>query len=158
MAVAATVQEFLRRANVTYTVFPHEPAYTARDEALLTHVPRRDWAKTVVCFADGEPIEAVVPADHVVNLERLAALAGASSLRLAREDELEWLYPDCEAGAMPPLGPLYRQSVFVDESLAEEERIVFNAGTHTDAVVMNFSDFAELTRPIVGSFAERRFL
>jgi hypothetical protein len=45
MAVVASVQEFLRRANVAYTVFPHLPAYTAQDEAAVTHVPGRTGRK-----------------------------------------------------------------------------------------------------------------
>jgi Ala-tRNA(Pro) deacylase len=155
MPVTASVQEFLRRANVAYTVFPHPPAFTAQDEAAVTHVPGRDWAKSVVCFADGEPIQAVVPADRVIDLVRLSNLAGAESLRLADENELDWLYPDCERGAMPPFGPLYRQRVFVDESLTAEPEIVFNAGTHADAVCMRYDDFAALTWPIVGRFTER---
>ena len=53
---------------------------------------------------------------------------------------------------MPPFGPLYRQQVFVDEALAAEERIVFNAGTHKDAIKMRYEDFAALTQPIVGRF------
>lgn len=155
MAVVPTVQEFLRRANVPYTVIPHTPAYSAQEEAAVVHVPGRDWAKTVVCFADGEPIQAVVPADREVDFERLAIVAAASSLRLADEDELRWLYPDCERGAMPPLGPLYKQTVFVDGTLAAESRVVFNAGTHADAVAMRYEDFARITHPIVGWFARR---
>jgi len=155
MAVTASVQEFLRRSNVSYTVFPHLPAYTAQEEAAITHVPGRDWAKAVVCFADGEPIQAVLPADLDVDLGRLLVLAGAETLRLAREDELEWLYPDCERGAMPPLGPLYKQRVFVDQALAVEPRIVFDAGTHGDAIAMQFADFAAITKPIVGRFSMR---
>ena len=155
MAVRASVQEFLRQANIAYSVFPHPAAYTAQDEAAVTHVPGRDWAKAVVCFADGEPIQAVVPADLVVNLQRLRVLAGADLIRLAMEHELAWLFPECELGAMPPLGPLYNQRVFVDSILAAEEKIVFNAGTHADAVCMRYEDFAALTRPIVGRFAER---
>jgi Ala-tRNA(Pro) deacylase len=154
MAVTASVQEFLRQANVPYAVLPHPPAYTAQAEAAVTHIPRRDWAKAVICFADGEPIQAVVPADLVVNLDRLLLLAGADSIRLAREDELDWLFPDCERGAMPPLGPLYKQRVFVDAALTVENAIVFNAGTHGDAVSMRYDDFAGLTRPTVGSFAQ----
>ena len=155
MAVVATVQEFLRRANVPYAVFPHARAYTAQEEAAVTHVPGRDWAKAVVCFADGEPVQAVVPADLEVDLDRLAVLIGATTIRLAGEDELRWLYPDCERGAMPPLGPLYRQMVYVDEALAVEEQIVFNAGTHGDAVRMRFEDFAAIAHPVVGRFARR---
>jgi Ala-tRNA(Pro) deacylase len=157
MAVTASVQEFLRRANVGYTVFPHLPAYTAQEEAAVTHVPGRDWAKAVVCFADGEPIQAVVPADLAVSLDRLLALTGAQTIRLAREDELEWLFPDCEPGAMPPLGPLYKQRVFVDEALASEAHVVFNAGTHVDAVCMRWDDFAAVAKPTVGSFDMRPF-
>jgi Ala-tRNA(Pro) deacylase len=156
MAVVPTVQEFLRRANVPYTVFPHIRAYSAQAEAAVTHVPGRDWAKAVVCFVDGEPIQAVVPADLEVDLDRLAVVARATSIRLAEEDELRWLYPDCERGAMPPFGPLYRQLVYADESLADDEEIVFNAGTHADAVRMRYEDFAAIAHPIVGRFARRR--
>jgi Ala-tRNA(Pro) deacylase len=155
MAITPSVQEFLRFANVRYTVIPHPRALTALREASVTHVPSRDWAKTVVCFADGEPIEAVLPADHVVNLDWLAILVGARDVWLAREDELRWLYPECEVGAMSPLGRLFGQAVYVDQSLAGEEEIVFDAGTHTDAVAMRYADFAALTRPVVGRFAMR---
>lgn len=51
-----------------------------------------------------------MPATLAVNLNRLRDLSGARSVRLAREDELSGLYPECETGAMPPLGPLYRDT------------------------------------------------
>ena len=155
MPVTAAIQEFLRRGDVAYAVFQHTPAFTAQEEAAVTHVPGRDWAKAVVCFADGVPIQAVLPADREIDLERLRDLAGAGELRLADESELDWLYPDCERGAMPPFGPLYHQRVFVDEALAREEEIVFNGGTHRDAICMRFLDFAAIARPTVGQFAER---
>ena len=155
MSVVPPVQEFLRRANVPYTVCPHPRAYTAQEEAAITHVPGRDWAKVVTCFLDGEPVQAVVPADLVVDLDRLAVVARATSIRLADEDELRWLYPDCERGAMPPLGPLYRQMVYADEALADDDEIVFNAGTHGDAIRMRYDDFAAIAHPIVGRFAVR---
>jgi len=94
-------------------------------------------------------------ADLVVDLDRLAVVALATSIRLAGEGELGWLYPDCERGAMPPLGPLYRQTVYADEALADDDEIVFNAGTHGDAIRMRYEDFAAIAHPIVGRFARR---
>jgi len=155
MAIPSSVQEYLRRSQLAYSVFHHVPAYSAQEEAAVTHVPGRDWAKAVVCFADGEPIQAVVPADRDVNLERLADLSHAARIRVAEESELDWLFPDCEHGAMPPFGPLYKQRVFVDVTLTEEANIVFNGGTHADAIVMRFEDYVLLAKPIVGTFAER---
>jgi Ala-tRNA(Pro) deacylase len=160
MPVTPSVQEFLRCADVAYTVLPHARAFTARTEAAAIPVPVRNWAKVVVAFADGEPIQAVVPADCEVDFERLAELIGVPDVRLASEDELDWLYPDCEAGAMPPFGPMFHQLVFLDKLLAEDEEIVFNAGTFDDAVAMTFEDYVKLARPTIGRFARpvRRFL
>ena len=153
MAVAPLLQQFLSQARMPYAVMPHPAAFGAQREAAVCHVRGREWAKTVICFADGEPIQAVVPADLEVDLPRLALLIGASTLRLASEAELGWLYPDCDPGAVPPLGPLYRQRVFVDSSLAVDPLIVFSGGTHHDAVALRYDDFAAAVRPTVGCFA-----
>jgi Ala-tRNA(Pro) deacylase len=148
------IHQFLHDAHVPYTVVPHRPAFTARDEAAATHVPGRDWAKVVVCFIDGEPVEAVVAAPSTVNLDRLLELAGGTEIRLADEAELRRLYPGCEVGAMPPLGPIYGQTVYVDAMLALEPKIAFNAGTHQDAIAMRWTDFVKMVNPIVGKFAD----
>ena len=153
MSGISTIHEFLRDAHVPYTVVPHRPAFTAQEEAAASHVPGRDWAKVVVCFVDGEPIEAVIPAPMIVNLDRLLELSGGSEIRLAEEGELRDLFPGCDPGAMPPLGPLYRQTVFADVSLAAQPEIAFSAGTHIDAIAMRWTDFARTVRPIVGKFA-----
>ena len=154
MPAISSIHQFLNEARVPYTVVPHRPAYTAQEEAAALHVPGRDWAKVVICLVDGEPIQAVLPAPLVVNLDRLLELAGGDEIRLAQEEELRRLFPDCEPGAMPPFGRLYGQQVFVDVTLAAEPEIVFNAGTHTEAIRMRWADFAASTRPIVGRFAE----
>lgn len=153
MAVSPSVQEFLRRSDVPYSVFQHARAYTAAAEAALAAIPRRKWAKAVVCFADGEPIQAVVPADFDVDFGRLAEVVGANEIRMATEEELDWLFPDCEPGAMPPLGPLYRQMVFVDELLVMEQEIAFNAGNHVDAISMRFAAFMAITHAVIGRFS-----
>jgi Ala-tRNA(Pro) deacylase len=118
-------------------------------------VPGRSWAKIVVCFADDELVLAVVPAHFMVDLEALGVLAGAAAVRLAREPEFAGLYPDCEPGAIPPVGGRSAQRVFVDKSLVGETEMVFNAGTHTEAIRMHYGDFAVLVAPIVGSFGRR---
>lgn len=56
---------------------------------------------------------------------------------------------------MPPFGPLYKQRIFVDASLASEENVVFNGGMHADAIVMRFEDFARIAKPSIGEFADR---
>lgn len=153
MAIAASIRDLLARERIPYTVVVHPAAYTAQQEAEVAHIPGRHWAKIVVCMADGESIQAVVPADRMVDLERLADAARARHVRLATEAEMSAIYPECELGAMPPFGPMWGQRVFVDRTLVGDPEMVFNAGTHTDALCMHYNDFAEIVQPVVAAFA-----
>jgi Ala-tRNA(Pro) deacylase len=156
MPIPRSIEQFLTSQQVPYEVIAHRRAYTAQEEAAVSHVPGRHWAKTVSCLADDRPILAVVPATSLVDLDRLRDIAHAHDVRLASEREFEGLYPDCEVGAMPPLGPLYGQPVFVDRALAGGDDIVFDAGSHTDAVKMTYDDFERVVRPTVGDFGRAR--
>jgi len=75
--------------------------------------------------------------------------AGASKVRLAREDEFKDKFSECELGAMPPFGNLYGMEVFAAETLAADEEIAFNAGSHTELVKMAYKDFERLVQPKV---------
>ena len=107
MPLLATIVELLKRERIPYTCFKHAPAYTAQEEASVSHILEESWAKVVICIADGEPLQAVVPADQSVHLEQLRLLAHATALRLAHEEEIAALYPEYEVGAMPPFGAVY---------------------------------------------------
>jgi Ala-tRNA(Pro) deacylase len=150
------LDEFLKKAHVPFTAFRHPAAFGAEHEAALSHVSGRSWAKTVICIADEEPILAVVPAHLMVNMEALRLLAVVTTVRLASEQELAALSPDCEIGAISPFSICRTLRVFVERSLVGEPDLVFNAGTHTDAIRMHYGDFAELTRPVVGTIGQRR--
>jgi Ala-tRNA(Pro) deacylase len=153
MLETSWIHEFLHGAHVPYKVIPHAPAYTAREEAAAADVFDDDWAKVVACVVDGKPIQVVLPANRTIDLRALLDLTGGVEIRIADEIELAPLYPDSEVGAMPPFGPAYSQPVFADVRLALEPNIVFNAGTHTEAIAMRWADFARTVRPIVGTFS-----
>jgi Ala-tRNA(Pro) deacylase len=163
MAIPESIRQFVETRGIAFTPIHHRTAYTAQEEAAATHVPGREWAKTVVCIADGQPILAMVTAYDHVDLEAVRSVCGAKALRLASEAEFRSLYPDCETGAMAPFGPLYGQSVFVDETLTHDELITFHAGTHADAIRMRYNDFATLVHPVTScigrlSIAQRKLM
>ena len=118
MAIPLSIRRFVEGHGVSYAPIHHRAAFTAQEEAAASHVPGRDWAKTVVCMADGFPVLALVPAHFHVDLDALRVASGARYVRLATEHEFATLYPECETGAMAPFGPLYNQPVYIDEALA----------------------------------------
>jgi Ala-tRNA(Pro) deacylase len=148
----ASISRYLERHGVNFSVVEHSVAYTAQEEAAAMHVPGREWAKAVVCMVDDQPTLAVLPADRLVDLDRLREACGAKSARLANEAEFRSLYSDCEVGAMPPFGPLYQQPVVVDRSLTSDPEILFNGGSHREAIRMRYRDFEALVRPTVADF------
>ena len=155
MAIPSSITSYLKHHRVRYSVIQHPLAYTAQEEAAVAHVPGREWAKAVVCMADGQPVFAVLPATHQVDFACLRSAVQAKTVRLAQEAELQPLYSDCEVGAMPPFGPLYGHRVFVDASLTADPEIAFNAGSHREAIRMTYQDFEKLVNPTVADFATR---
>lgn len=147
------VESLLRQNRVAFHVQHHPLAYSAQEVAAVEHVPGRNVAKVVIAFADERMVMLALPAPQKVNLLKLAEEMGTDNVRLATEDEFADVFTDCEVGAMPPFGNLYGMPVFVDRTLAEDERIIFQAGTHTDTIEINYLDYANLVHPRVANFA-----
>lgn len=150
---AETLRTFLDDAGVKYVSIRHSPAYTAQEIAARAHIPGKELAKTVMVKVDGDLAMAVVPASYRVDLDALAEVAGGASVELAREPDFEARFPDAELGAMPPFGNLYDMDVYVSETLAEDDEIAFNAGSHSELIRMDTGDFRRLAEPTVGAFS-----
>jgi len=149
------LEAYLREKQVPFEVRHHPVAYTAQEVAASEHVPGKMLAKTVMVLADGEMVMLALPAPYQVDMEKAGTALRAGEVRLAREEEFEGAFPDCEVGAMPPFGNLYDLPVYVEETLAEDETIVFRAGTHTDTMSVKYADFERLVEPSVAEFARR---
>jgi len=143
------LQEYLDANHVDYEVLTHPEVYTTQELAAVEHVRGRELAKVVMLRSGSELLMAVLPAPYHVDLNKVRAATGRRDLVLATEQEFVNLFPNCEAGAMPPFGNLYDMPVWADESLSRDEDIVFNACTHRTAVRMKYADFARLVRPNV---------
>jgi len=149
------LKEFLDNNNVKYTIVSHSPAYTAQAIAALAHVPGKELAKTVIIKLDGRLVMAVLPASFQVDFALLKKATKARVAHLAYEEEFRGEFPECEPGAMPPFGNLYGMDVFVDESLAEDSEIAFNAGSHHELIRLQWQDFERLVGPKVIKFASQ---
>ena len=146
--IASRLKSFLDREGVRYMTVAHSPAFTAREIAEAAHVRQKEFAKTVVVNIDGRFAMAVMPASEMLDAHRLRGAIGARHVRLALETEFDRLFPGCEPGAMPPFGNLYGLEVFVSPTLAIDERIAFNAGSHSEVIWMPYAEFERLVNPV----------
>jgi Ala-tRNA(Pro) deacylase len=141
------LKTFLDENDIKYVSIMHSMAFTAVEVAKSAHVRSRELAKTVIIKVDNELAMAVVPANYKVDLEILKQTLDTPQIELAEETEFTPRFKDCEVGAMPPFGCLYDMDVYIAESLSEDDKITFNAGSHLEAIQMNYKDYENLVKP-----------
>ncbi|HXI85545.1 MAG TPA: YbaK/EbsC family protein [Verrucomicrobiae bacterium] len=152
MGIPARLIDFLDESKVRYEILHHPEAFTSHELAAIEHVKGKDRAKVVMVRTDAEIVMAVLPTDRRIDLEKLGAITGRPTTKAA-EAEFKPLFPDCAIGTMPPFGHLYGVATYLDRSFAEADKVVFEAGTHSDAIKMKYADYELLAKPIVAGFA-----
>jgi len=152
MEIPKQLIDCLDQNNVQYEILRHPEAVTAQRIAQAEHVKGRHQAKVVMLKSGDQHLMVVLPADHQIDLEKVEKTIG-KPVSLGKENDFKSLFPDSAIGAMPPFGNLYGMPTFVDKHLAEQDYLVFEAGTHTDAIKMSYRDYEKIVKPKVEDLA-----
>lgn len=144
---------FLDESGVKYETTQHRPTFTAQSMAAEEHESGKYVAKPVIVKADGKYVMCVLAACHKVDLSALKSQLGAKSLDLAEEKEIGELFGDCQLGAEPPFGNLYDLPTVIDKALEQDDHIIFQAGSHEQAIRMSMADYQKLVKPKVLAFS-----
>jgi Ala-tRNA(Pro) deacylase len=152
MEIPKQLIDCLDENKVRYEVLHHPEAVTAQRTAQAEHVKGRHHAKVVMVKSGDQHLMMVLPADHQIDLEKVEKAVG-KAVSLDKEHDFKSLFPDCAIGGMPPFGNLYGLATYLDQSLAEQDYIVFEAGTHTDAIKMSYRDYEKIVKPRVNDLA-----
>ena len=143
MAIAATVSKCLAEFDVPYDVMGHVHTATSTESAAVAHVPGNRLAKSVVLGDGSGYLMVVLPASRRLDLGELQRQL-KRNLELASENELGNLFRDCEIGALPPIGPAYGVETLVDDAIAEQPEIYFEAGDHEQLIHVSAEVFETL--------------
>ncbi|MCU7812539.1 MAG: YbaK/EbsC family protein [Candidatus Thiodiazotropha sp. (ex Notomyrtea botanica)] len=143
MGISYTVKSCLEEQSINYELIPHAHTRTSKESAGAAHVPTDHLAKAVIVKEDENYIMVVVPSDYHVHLGKLHHLLGRN-VGLATEHELVSLFPDCEGGAIPPLGAVFQLNTLVDSSLFYQPVIYFESGDHEHLVKVTGEQFSML--------------
>lgn len=148
--------QYLRDKGVEFEVLPHEESCDAMHLAEAVHAPGKCVAKCVLTQADHgyRSFVVIVPSTHRIDFSRLKSCCGGGEFELATEEGITQHFPDCQVGVVPPFGSLYGVGTIVDRRVGENEKIIFDANNHREAVRLSYSDFVRLENPLVGDFAE----
>jgi Ala-tRNA(Pro) deacylase len=145
MSIPCTLESYLKEQCIDFTLVRHPHTGASMDTAQAAHVPGGHLAKGVVVNQDGRHLLVVVPADYHVHLGRLHEHLG-EPVGLATEAELAGLFPDCEPGAVPPVGAAYELKTLVDRHLMGLPEVYFESGDHEHLIKLSGARFADLMR------------
>jgi Ala-tRNA(Pro) deacylase len=145
MSIANTLLQYLAEHGVAYDILPHRHASTSINSAQSAHIPAEQLAKSVILEDETGYIMAVVPASRHVKIGRLNH-ALQRRMGLATEEELGQLFPDCEVGAIPPIGEAYGLTTIVDNSLDDCSDIYFEAGDHLQLIHVKGTTFKKIMK------------
>ncbi|MCW8418897.1 YbaK/EbsC family protein [Fluoribacter dumoffii] len=149
--LSSSIKNYMKSHNIPYKTISHPRAYTASQCAQGAHIKGDHFAKSVVVKRDGKFVLVAIPANIRLNLEHFKQKTHAKHVEIPQEWEFQNQFIDCEIGAIPLLGELYSMDVYLDDGLAHQEWLVFNAGNHNQLLKVKNKDFLNLVHPKIFS-------
>jgi Ala-tRNA(Pro) deacylase len=129
-------------AGIPYQRTEHVPVYTSAEAAAVRGVSLHSGAKALILKANDSFLMVVLPADLALDSAAIREVLGTRRIRFADKDEVMQL-TGLSPGSIPPFGSLFGLPTYCDERLAENERINFNAGSHSVSFQMNYTDYLQ---------------
>jgi len=146
---------YLDQAKVGYKTIKHKTVYTAYDLAQTLKVKLSDVAKTLVVKADKIYVLVVLPASHKLDLGKLKKVLKAKKVEIAKEKIMKVVFK-VKPGAITPFGELYKVPVFIDKALLKAKKIIAEAGTYEDSVIMTAKNFIKAVKGTIGDFGKKK--
>ena len=145
MAIATRVKWFLDTRGISYELVHHDHSSSSLESAQAARLPGGKVVKCVLLEDERGYVAAIVPASYRVDLKKLERQTNRK-LELASEAELADVFPDCEMGALPPLGHAYGIPTVYDDRLRKLSCVYFEGGDHRDLVYVGGREFIDLLR------------
>lgn len=148
MAIAERLSKYLKEHEVSYRLVKHPHSGSSMETAEQAHVRGDALAKGVVVEDAEHYLVVVVPSDYLIDIDKLRRMLNPD-VEMATEEELWKMFPDCERGAVPPIGFAYGLQTVWDPntSLGSVEEVYFEAGDHDHLVRLSGKAFHELMSP-----------
>jgi Cys-tRNA(Pro) deacylase len=140
------VAGFLRRSGVEARLEEFKAGTpTAAEAARAAGCTPDQIVKTIVLLADGRPVVALVPGDRRADTQKIAALLGASTIRVAKPQEVEQAtgFPP---GAVAPFPLPGVERVLAERTLLAHAVVWIGAGSPRHIAAVAPSDLLRLAR------------
>lgn len=146
-AILSAIRDLLRQNQIAFREVHHEPTLTSQESARARGEDLSTGGKALLLKVDDSFFLFVMSAARRLDSKAIKQFFGAKKTRFATPEELLEL-TGLVPGSVPPFGaPILPFGLFVDQSIAANEKIAFNAGSLTDSIVLAVADYLPISRP-----------
>lgn len=146
MTVATRLNTYLTNNEISYKVISHYHSNSSLSTSITANVPLKNIAKAVILEDhQNRKIMAVLPANKKISLSKLNDALYAN-FHLAKEQEIYYMFDDCDRGAIPPIADAYNMAMVCDTDLDKLDYVYIEAGDHETLIRLDKTSFNELTR------------
>jgi len=155
--VTQQITSLLDENQCDYETFEHEPVLTSEEAANVRHgYGLEQGAKAIILRIKESKakkyfVMIVFPGNRKFDKQKVKTLFNAKDIRFATTEEVNDITNGVQSGGVPPFAHLFDLPLYVDESLFQNERIVFNAGDRQFSIGMLSADYQKLANPNIGS-------
>ncbi|MFC1768815.1 aspartate--tRNA ligase [Nanoarchaeota archaeon] len=143
-AVFEKIRDALDSDKIEYEVLEHKAVYTSDEAAKVRGTELKQGCKALVCKTENGFIQVVVPGNREIDIEKVKKVLKLKEITLANADDVKKI-SGCSIGAVPPFGNLFGLNVFIDNKVAENKEVAFNAGLHVKSIKMKAKDLIKAT-------------
>lgn len=167
MSIPKKLINYLEGNKIKFELIKHRVVYTAWNLFQTLHLKNpAEVVKTLVLRVDKEAVIVLLPADKNLDkakfkktLNQWRKKQGLKSVKEVDFVNEIWLKKNVKLGKLgmtPPFGRLLKMTVFVDNSILKQAKIIVNSGDYEVSLKIKTKDFIELEQPIRGVFGKKK--
>jgi prolyl-tRNA editing enzyme YbaK/EbsC (Cys-tRNA(Pro) deacylase) len=158
--IVEKIKSLLVENSVEFESFEHAPVRTSEEAAKIRPgYGLEHGAKTIIVRAK-EPgkgkkfVMLVFPGNKKFDVGKIKQNLGLVDIRFATEQEVAEITGGVLPGGVPPFGNLFNLEIFVDKTLFNNRKMVFNAGDRCYSIGMSSADYRRVIDPTVCDICE----
>lgn len=146
--VLQSIRTLLTARSCEFRELAHGPTRTSEESAAARGEPLHHGGKALLIKSEDDAFRVfVLPADAKLDSQAIRTQLGLKRTRFATADELLEL-TGLVPGSVPPFGkPILPFELYVDQGIAENDRIAFNAGSLTNSIILSIADYLQAAQP-----------
>ncbi|MCD5382205.1 MAG: hypothetical protein LR017_02705 [Candidatus Pacebacteria bacterium] len=155
--VVQKIKALLDEHHVQYKSFEHQevrtseeaaavrPEYTLSQgaKALIVRVKVKNTPKD----QQKQFVQIVVPGDARFQPAKARKALNVKDIRFATPEEVAEITDGVLPGGVPPFGNLFGLPVYVEQTVLENEELIFNAGDRRVSIAVRSDDYARVVQP-----------